>query len=845
MARRATFGHLPVAQPDISSTLVSIAHEMQSQNDSNIMDAWKNGGEFQGQQATDDVVLAYWQKRMAKLDAKDPLYDTYKDQVMQLQYGIEQSKQDLLHVQGAIDDTQYAQFFLNWAQKVPPNSEFWRVLQKDAAQLIESAKQKSSAGAEASKTRSFNAFVADQNKTINVGSALTDAITQMSKDTGLGIDNNGDQILTLLSQDYQAHPDKYRALSDALSVADPGFAGDFSHDFVATWISNAEQGYSNVATRANADGYTSQYSSAAKGQSDMSAWGTNLKVWPVATAYDKAYTQFESVWKDANASEQDKYQAAQRFAGVCGTLAAQPGLETASAKMLQADQMRAMGYDAGDSPSFGSAMLGHTGITTDIQATVANADMGQQLMNQAPDQYVLASKDAKGQFDPTGQSPVGVVLKASLPADALAVAQPGLDGLAHAIYVEPRPVYVDDPNNPTGNPVAVGASVTYATGGKTTTLYGYQDGNGVQQWSQSSPWVDTATATVDSKGNLHLQLPTQTPDANAAAIDATLRKAGFADANVAGAIKDTPPNEAVSALYYNRDPLTTQVLGRVNVTYKDGTFSATQTSMTYGPAGLTDGTTKPLQLPVYGGVDTAEGLRQAAIAPSRLAVGSIPGVTFSTPAEASAATVAATSSGAQLAALYKDPAFQQEFVQQTMNSLGIVDPADPQIATKWSALTNTPDQAYRDYAAGKRTYSGPGGEKPGLTYPGSVPDLKYNGVNISMAGQLKVPSVPQIGVTTLDESRRTAVPLVAPVQSPSGGPMGVAGISQPPTPTVIPTPTLTTTPLTPALTPLSSSVPPTPAITQIRTVTQPGQSSQDVSVSSRPPLPKQPTRRTV
>ena len=49
---------------------------MQSQEDSNIMNAWQNGGLYQGKPATDQVLLAYWDNRMSKLDKGDEVVTT-------------------------------------------------------------------------------------------------------------------------------------------------------------------------------------------------------------------------------------------------------------------------------------------------------------------------------------------------------------------------------------------------------------------------------------------------------------------------------------------------------------------------------------------------------------------------------------------------------------------------------------------------------------------------------------------------------------------------------------------------------------------------------------------------
>ena len=49
---------MPKSQPGIGATLAAIAREAQIRRDQNLMDAWKSGGMFEGERATDELVLA-------------------------------------------------------------------------------------------------------------------------------------------------------------------------------------------------------------------------------------------------------------------------------------------------------------------------------------------------------------------------------------------------------------------------------------------------------------------------------------------------------------------------------------------------------------------------------------------------------------------------------------------------------------------------------------------------------------------------------------------------------------------------------------------------------------------
>ncbi len=158
MARRGVFGRLPRAQPSLTSTIISIAEQMLAEQDRNIMEAWQNGGTYEGKPVTDDMVLKHWQQRLAGVGRSDPLYDTYKNNVTQLRYKIAYSKQYTRYLQGGrTDNMGMARFFQEWAQKIPRNSEFYRQLQQDAAGYVNLARSAARAGAAQAKVANFNA----------------------------------------------------------------------------------------------------------------------------------------------------------------------------------------------------------------------------------------------------------------------------------------------------------------------------------------------------------------------------------------------------------------------------------------------------------------------------------------------------------------------------------------------------------------------------------------------------------------------------------------------------------------------------------------------------------------
>lgn len=733
MARRAR-ARRPQVQRDINGTLIAIARETQARNDSNIMDAWRNGGEFQGAKVTDDIALAYWRKRMAGLAKNDPAYDTAKSQIMQLQYGIEQSKADLRYVQGKIGDREYAKFFINWAKKVPRNSEFWRVLQKDAARLLENAKEKARINGEKAKQDSFNRFVEDRNKDIGLGNALTDAINRLSQETGLSVTGNGERLLELLTEDYQEHPDRYHALQDSIKVAGGDFSGTFTSSWVGAQVGAATEAYDDVAVRAQKDGYVSAYNTATKGQADMSSWAANIEVWSVAKAYDTAYQAFARVWNDPNVSYRDKQSAAQTFSTSVGKLAETPGIDNATQQMLLADATRATGEDAGDAPSFGTAQLGHPGMTPEIQQAVAYQREAQALMDTNPGAYVYAPMTADGQYDPSGKSPVGIVPAQAVGPDAVFIAQPGLDGKPSMVALSPHTVYVKDPNDPGADPVAIGKTISYQVGGRAITMYGYQDQAGNARWSLRSPYADGVQGVNDKEGNLILTLPGQAdPAARAAQIDA---KYGT---NLGAQMAALTGGGSASSVVYQRDE-EGKVTAKLTVKYDGTGFNISQANISRDEMGREvegDTTTVPV------GINTPLDLSSAALAPSRLSGESVAGA-YTSPLAGSVAASAATMTGNQVAALAQDPAFQHAFVTQTMQTLGITNPLDPRVVEAWGDATDAANRGWGGQDARLRRGVKPAIEREDLDYPGAkADDPTKTSATITFGGRdIKVPGLP-------------------------------------------------------------------------------------------------------
>lgn len=765
------------------------------------MDAWRNGGTFEGKKATDDMVLKFWQGEAKDLDKNDPNYEEAKNNIMQLQYGIAQSKADVLHAQGKLSDNAYAQFFLSWAKKVPANSEFYRTLQKDAAQLIESSKASSRAAGERAKTEAFNKFVqTTTDSQIAIGDAMTAALTAYSKETGLSITGNGDELLAGLTKDVAANPNEYRRLLDTIHKADPHFDGNLTENYFSQHIKSAVQGYDLIADRAQKAGYVSAYASAVQGQSSMAQWGQNVKLWPVAETYSTIMNTFSKVMNDPNASQMDKTSAAESAAAALGEAIKTPGIDAGSVSMITADAARLLGQDGGDSPSFGQAMLSRDGVSPQISMQLGSWQATKQQMLANPTAFAYAPVDANGQFDPTGRGALGIVPAGSVAPGAQAVMVPGSDGKAVMAMVMPHSIYTVDPNNPNGSPKLAGYSITYNVGGKQNQLWGYKDEHDQNHWRLTSPLTEGATTQVDNKGDIYVSppagvgLPQQIASLKDSAGNPLQLTAEQQASLVAGgsitAVTDTSAKGKAG------------VKQTITVSVKDGYLASTTKSDQIDATGSTTGsTTTPSQL--------TSGSAGAAFSPSVLAAGNQPGVTFDSPMQASVKAAAYTQTQDQVSKYASDPAFQAAFLKQTMETLGIQNPYDPRIASAWKDVTTASHVGAPDPTRGPISAA----ERADLRYPGATanPAAYASKVEVNFGGQsITIPGLPSYlkdqNINLGGGSSAAAWATASPWANL------LPGLGLPQQPQGSPAPVITPKPVsaTPTATPAPASVTPTP-----------------------------------
>lgn len=146
MARSGRFGRLPRAAPNLTQVIIGMLREFAAQQDSNIINAWEEGGEFEGKPVDDARLLKHLKERRDGLDKDDPMWDRWNQMLDNYTFAIEESKMSLAYAQHKVSDLTMAKFYQKWAGKLPVNSEAYRNLMRSAAEFMDAAKKRSGGG---------------------------------------------------------------------------------------------------------------------------------------------------------------------------------------------------------------------------------------------------------------------------------------------------------------------------------------------------------------------------------------------------------------------------------------------------------------------------------------------------------------------------------------------------------------------------------------------------------------------------------------------------------------------------------------------------------------------------
>ena len=198
MARRGKFGRLPRQAPDLTGAIVALIREAAAQLDSNMVDAWKNGGEVDGKPATDERLLEHFKMRRDQLSPDDPLWDEWDNRVQQYTFSIAESKLMVKWENQKVKEGDVAKFYRDWMAKTPQNTEFYRELARNAGKWHAAARAQGRARSGGRRAADNSAW--EQNywdKHVAGGNIVNQALVFIAKQYGV-MKENGKSLADIL-----------------------------------------------------------------------------------------------------------------------------------------------------------------------------------------------------------------------------------------------------------------------------------------------------------------------------------------------------------------------------------------------------------------------------------------------------------------------------------------------------------------------------------------------------------------------------------------------------------------------------------------------------------------------
>jgi hypothetical protein len=559
VARTGQFGRSPRVAASLTNTLVAIAREFQRQRDQNLMDAWQKGGQFEGQKATDALVLAHWKERMAGVSKDDPLYDTYKNAHTQLDYSIHESKMTASYALGNKSDGEMVKFYLGWAKKVPKNSEFYRVLQRDAGQYMRAQAATSEAekrqAAEDRYQRMQNGtrdrkeaggeYLIETLRRVAQSGYADGAIGPLIEGPGSGSDltafdpTDPEQMLRLLDvitvgtgtkgrggsvgnpdtiyHDDDKNPVTGEDILKRIAKFDPKFTPGQPFDvaYVTGMLDRQIDGLNERIERARKTGHETDAVSLEKSKSYVAELNREVAAWPIQKSYTDLRETFDRVAQDPSSSPAAVMKAWQSYSGSLQRLADDPRIADNDAlrSRIVAEALLQTGTPTLNE-SFTGMDGGFSGNAEDTGVLKFNIERAQEQVEAvAKGQAVWTyGKTEGGVFVPqaggneVGASDPQTIAAGGTNAQTITVADPR-GGSPMQMVVTAVPVMATAKDPVTGealpststNPVAYAYNVQ--KGGVSQVIYGFQTTGDGFVFSSDPPWDKDKLGVPGMNGN--------------------------------------------------------------------------------------------------------------------------------------------------------------------------------------------------------------------------------------------------------------------------------------------------------------------------------------------------------
>jgi len=316
VATRARFGRLPRSAPSLTATIVALANEYQRVRESNIVDAWKNGGMFEGHRVTDKQILEWFKGRRDELDPSDPMWNYYDNQVREYDFSIENSKMELAYKRHKVTDGQMVAFYHKWAGKLPTYSEGYREREKLAAAYADRAANRGSGGSRARSDAAYqNQRNAELKKELPYDATMM-FLEAKAHDTGILHKNETLANIDPLTADGKAILRLWDDIANSPDYADdradwtkwvrengnPNFKGDFSQDATRGYLRTKKGSVGNRLALANKTGHRADATAAEKERDNVRSIEVQVSGWDETAAYEDARQDWQNVANDPNST---------------------------------------------------------------------------------------------------------------------------------------------------------------------------------------------------------------------------------------------------------------------------------------------------------------------------------------------------------------------------------------------------------------------------------------------------------------------------------------------------------------------------------------------------------------
>ncbi len=472
MARSGRFGRLPRTAPDLSGAIASMMREYEAQRERNIVDAWKNGGKFEGKKATDAMLLSFFDHKLDGLSKDDPLYTEAENTASQYRFAVRNSKQELAYARGKVSDGGMAAFYRREASAHPADSEIYRQLMKLAAQYHDRAGSGGGGGGGGGSSRGSKAERDARIETPKGSELAWKTVTGYLLDLARrrGIVNSGESNETATPTtgegfgDLQVWQGDFASMKDLVNefatspefaqdraaltayiqrYGDPKFDGNFTLQGVLAMRGTARAGLLARLADAQKNGTKTQIKAITKELTITTKAGSALSVIDPMTTYEEAHETWQKIVEDPKATPLEKWDATQEYReqvgevwkeldGMAAAAAGSDGGWSSAHAGRALTEWKALGGDASNiGPTLWEETRGHVvGLggskeSSDAYTTAQEIMNIQKQMEQLLDgsgEFVLAKVDASGKPTTGEDYEIGVVSKGALTASGIPIA---------------------------------------------------------------------------------------------------------------------------------------------------------------------------------------------------------------------------------------------------------------------------------------------------------------------------------------------------------------------------------------------------------------------------------------